>query len=191
MLNQTISRIRRNHGLEHASIHVLAEKYKKFSAQGNSDHRGFSLNVYGDISEGQIEEAVREAYRRMKNGEKELAIHPNCGTALLTTATMVTLATQAVFSFENFRQGKESNKLSIIMNTWPTAVLMGVIAIILSRPLGLYLQEKYTTDGELGDLEIIKIEAVPPSLITRLFHYLLAGGRDKFQPRAYRIVTQG
>ena len=81
MLNKTISRVRRNHGLEHATIHVLTDKHKQFSAQGNSDPGGFSLNVYGDISEEQVSAAVNHAYKRMKNGEHDLAIHPNCGAA--------------------------------------------------------------------------------------------------------------
>ena len=121
MIDQTISRVRRNHGLEHATIHVLSEKYRGFSAQGHSDHRGFSLNVYGDIKEDQVREAVREAYLRMKNGEHELAVHPNCGTALLTTATMAALAAQAVFGLEYRRQGKSSNMASVLFNALPHA----------------------------------------------------------------------
>lgn len=191
MVDQTISRVRRNHGLEHATIHVLSEKYKGFSAQGNSDHRGFSLNVYGDIDEDQVSAAVGEAYQRMKNGEHELAVHPNCGTGLLTTATMATLAAQMVFGLEYRRQGKSSNIASVLFSALPSAVLMVVLAIIISRPLGLQLQARYTTEGDLGDLEIIEVRSVSPSIVTRIFHYLLAGGKNKYQPRSYRIKTQG
>ena len=88
MLAQTISRVRRNHGLEHATIHVLSEKHKNFSAQGNSDHRGFHLNIYGSIPEEAIIHAVEEAYQRMIAGEKELAVHPNSGPVLLPTPAM-------------------------------------------------------------------------------------------------------
>src|SRR5687768_3498421 len=79
MLPEIISRTRRNHGLEHATIHVLSEKHKHFSAQGNSTPQGFFLNIYGDIPEKDVVAAVEEAYTRMKNGEHELAVHPNCG----------------------------------------------------------------------------------------------------------------
>ena len=191
MLEETISRTRRNHGLEHATIHVLTDKYKKFSAQGNSDPGGFSLNVYGGISEEQVAAAVNEAYQRMKGGEHELAVHPNCGTALLTTATMATLAAQMVFGLENRRQGSSSNRWSVLFNALPSAILMVVLAIIVSRPLGLKLQSRFTTDGDLGALEIVDIRQVKPSLVTRFFHYLLAGGQESYQPRAYRIVTKG
>ncbi|MCA9975081.1 MAG: hypothetical protein KC413_05000, partial [Anaerolineales bacterium] len=95
MIDQLISRVRRNHGLEHATIHMLSEKHTQFSAQGNSDHRGFNLNVYGSLSEEDVTAAVQEAYRRLKAGQHHLAVHPNCGTVLLTTATLATLAAQA------------------------------------------------------------------------------------------------
>ena len=36
MSNDLIDRTRRNHALEHASINVLSERHKGFSAQGNS-----------------------------------------------------------------------------------------------------------------------------------------------------------
>jgi hypothetical protein len=191
MIDQAISRVRRNHGLEHATIHILSEKYKGFSAQGNSDHRGFSLNIYGNINEDQVAAAVEEAYQRMKSGEHELAVHPNCGTALLTTATLATLAAQTVFGLEYRRQGKTGNSWSVIFNALPSAVLMVVLAIIVSRPLGLQLQARYTTEGDLGDMEIINVHPVSPSIATRVFHFLLAGGKNNYPPRAYRIKTQG
>lgn len=192
MLEQTISRIRRNHGLEHATIHVLTENFKQFSAQGNSDHRGFSLNIYGDLKEYQVEAAVQEACKRLQNGEHHLAVHPNCGTVLVTTAALATLAVQLVFGVESRRANSSSNHMLVtLFNTGPLAVLMAVMAIIVSKPLGMKLQEQYTTDGHIGDMEIVSIRRVSPSIITRLFHVLLAGGQDKYQAIAYRIDTRG
>lgn len=189
MFAETISRIKRNHGLEHATIHVLSQKHKNFSAQGNSNHRGFFLNIYGDLPEGAIEEAVQEAHHRMKKGEHELAVHPNCGTVLLTTATMAALAAQLVFGLEQFRQRKSSSlSPTVIMNALPTAVLAVVAMLIISKPVGLYLQETYTTEGDLGALEISRIERIKPSPITRIFQALLTPGR-KLAVHAYRIDT--
>ena len=110
MLQTIISRVRRNHGLEHATIHVLSENHTGFSAQGNSDHRGFSLNVYGDLSEEQVEAAVYEAQRRLRAGQHGLALHPNCGTVLVTTATMATLAGQTVFGMGDRRRAVTEDK---------------------------------------------------------------------------------
>ncbi len=190
MASQTISRIQRNHGLEHATIHMLTARHRNFSAQGNSDHRGFNLNVYGDISQADVETAVYEAHRRMKNGETHLAVHPNCGTVLITTATMATLAAQAVLTVEGRRQPEGRPMLSTVLNSLPMAILAVVMALIVSRPLGIHLQQRYTTDGNLGDLEIVSVEQVSPSIVTRFFHVLLTGGRREYAPQAYRIRTR-
>jgi hypothetical protein len=190
MANRIINRIRRNHGLEHATIHVLSEKHKNFSAQGNSDHRGFHLNIYGDISEEDVTRAVEEAYERMKKGEHHLAVHPNCGTVLLTTATMATLAAQTAFSLEQRRQRRSAVDLNVLFNGLPSAILAVVVALIVSRPLGVHLQARYTTEGNLGDLQIVRVGKVSPSFITRLFQLLLTGGNSNLKTTAYRVETR-
>lgn len=184
-----LGRIRRNHGLEHATIHMLSENHKNFSAQGNSNHRGFSLNIYGDISEEDVAAAVAEAYRRMKGGEAHLAVHPNCGTVLLTTAAMGALASQSAFSLEQRRQRRSRMDLSVFFNGLPAAILAGVLSLILSKPVGLALQEKFTTDGNLGDLEVVSVRKVGASPVTRLFQLLLTPGKD-LKVSSYRIETR-
>lgn len=189
-LQHLLSRTRRNHGLEHATIHVLSEKHKHFSAQGNSDYRGFHLNVYGDVSEDDVREAVEEAYKRMKNGEQHLAVHPNCGTVLLTTAAMGVFATQSAFGLEQRRQKRTHMDLSVFFGGLPSAVLAGVLALILSRPVGLAIQEKFTTDGDLQDMELVRVRKIQPSIITRIFQLLLAPGKT-LDVNAYQIETRG
>jgi hypothetical protein len=189
MLTYLMSRIRRNHGLEHATIHVLSEKHKNFSAQGNSNHRGFHLNIYGDISEEDVMDAVETAFQRMKAGEHDLAVHPNCGTVLLTTATMATMAAQAVFTLEQRRQTRAKSDTSVLLNALPSAILAVVLSLIVSRPLGVQLQARFTTEGDLGELQIRSIRRIPPSLITSLFQILLTGGNKTLAARSYKIET--
>ena len=125
MLNQIgylVSRTRRNHGLEHATIHILSDRHKNFSAQGNSNHRGFHLNIYGDDGEDDVRAAVEEAYRRMKSGDHHLAVHPNCGTVLLTTAAMGALASQTAFGLEQRRQRRRNMDLNVFLNGLPGAI---------------------------------------------------------------------
>lgn len=188
MLQNLISRTRRNHGLEHATIHVLSQKTSGFSAQGNSTPNGFFLNIYGDVSEDEVRNAVEEAYTRMKNGEEDLAVHPNCGTVLLTTATLSALAAQASFSLEQRRQRSGKMNASVLFGALPTAVLAVTVMLIISRPLGMAFQEKFTTDGNLGDLKIKSIKKITPNPITRLFQVLL-GQTGADQVRAYQITT--
>lgn len=188
MLKELISRTQRNHGLEHATIHVLSEHHKNFSAQENSTHNGFFLNIYGDLSEEAVEQAVQEAYTRMKNGEHHLAVHPNCGTVLLTTATMVTLASQTALALEQKRQRQATPSVVTLLAALPSAVLAGVVALILARPVGLALQAKYTTSGDLGNLRVARVYKMRPSPVTRLFKLLLAAGSD-LKTTAYRVET--
>jgi hypothetical protein len=189
-INSFLSRTRRNHALEHATIHMLSERHKNFSAQGNSNHRGYFLNIYGDISEDDVRVAVDEAYRRLKDGEHHLAVHPNCGTVLLTTAAMGALASQTAFGLEQRRQGRRTMDLNVFFNGLPGAILAGVLSLILSRPVGMALQEKLTTDGDLGNLEVVSVRKINPSLVTRIFQVLLTPGKD-LQVRAYRVETAG
>ena len=213
MIESTINRIRRNHGLEHATIHVLSEGHKRFSAQGNSDHRGFHLNIYGDVTEEEVAAAVAEAHRRLRAGERQLAVHPNCGTVLVTTAVLATLAAQAVLSFEQWRAGNtpspnsspEGNTVPSpkggglgrgsgffnVLNALPSAILAVVVALIVGRPLGLTLQERYTVDGDIRDLEITSIRPVSVSPVTRLFQLLLTANNRALPPRAYFVRTAG
>ncbi len=216
-----VNRIRRNHGLEHATIHVLSEGHKRFSAQGNSDHRGFHLNIYGDVTEEEVAKAVAEAHRRLRAGERHLAVHPNCGTVLVTTAMLATLAAQAVFTFEQWRAektpsqglvpspsggglgrgsdvpspsggglGRGSSALTLL-NSLPSATLAVVAALIVGRPLGITLQERYTVDGDIRDLEVASIRPVRLSPVTRLFQLLLTAGNRALPPHAYFVRTVG
>ena len=204
MITSTINRIRRNHGLEHATIHVLSESHKRFSAQGNSDHRGFHLNIYGDVTEDEVAAAVAQAHRRLRAGERHLAVHPNCGTVLVTTAMLATLAAQAVFGFEQWRADRSApvpsppgrglgrgSSLLNFTNALPGATLAVVGALIVGRPLGVTLQERYTVDGNIGDLAIASIQPVALSPVTRLFQLLLTAGNRALPPHAYFVRTVG
>ena len=192
MATNMINRIRRNHGLEHATIHILSERHKRFSAQGNSDHRGFHLNIYGDVTEDEVRAAVAEAHRRLKAGDHHLAVHPNCGTVLVTTAALATLAAQVVLVVESRREPKAGRVGPLSMlNAMPGAMVAVVGAIIVGRPLGVRLQERYTVDGDLRDLEVESVQPIAPSPITRLFQLLLTGGNPEMSAKAYFVRTRG
>lgn len=143
-----IRRVRRNHGLEHATIHVLSQKVKNLSMAGRSTNTGFYL--YGNVPTREIETAVYEALHRMRNGEHRLAIHPNCGTGLVTAGLMTSLAT--LIGTAGMREGF-LQKLSRL----PTIMLLSTVSLIAAQPLGLALQLHFTTLGDPGNLEIVNI----------------------------------
>lgn len=143
-----IRRVRRNHGLEHATIHLLSRKIRNLSMAGRSVVDGFFL--YGNAETEQVEAAVNEALKRMQDGEHQLAIHPNCGTGLVTAGFLTSMATLVGTAGvgENWQQ-----KLSRL----PSLILLSIGAIIIAQPMGLSLQRHITTFGDPGDLEIVEI----------------------------------
>jgi hypothetical protein len=190
MANQILDRVRRNHALEHATINVLSQRHKGFSAQGNSTPWGFHLNIYGPVDEEQVATAVEEAYTRLNAGEEKLALHPNCGTVLLTTATMASLAAGATFSLERRRQDRPSFNLAVLLGALPMTILAVSVALIASRPLGMTFQRRYTVDPHLGDLRVTSIRPVSPSPVTRLFQLLL-GQANNDETHSFRVDTTG
>lgn len=159
-----LSRIRRNHGLEHATIHVLSRKYPSARLVGHSDPRGFWL--IGDLTTEQVREGVFTALARLNNGEHKLAIHPNCGTNFVTSGAFAGLAAGAAM----LGAKKTTDRLARL----PAAVMLATIALMVSHPLGFILQEHLTTSGVPGDLEVIEI--VPSR-------------RGNF--KAHRVITRG
>jgi hypothetical protein len=139
-----VRRTRRNHGLEHASIHLLGHKGYRLS--GRSDDAGFV--ILGDVLTEAVESAVNEALRRMKNGEHNLAVHPNCGTNLLTTGMLTSLV--GIIGLGGTSRMNSFNRLPMVM-----ILMMG--AVLYSQPLGNNLQKYFTTEGDPGDLEVLGI----------------------------------
>jgi hypothetical protein len=143
-----IKRVRRNHGLEHATIHMLTRRIRNLSMAGRADWSGFYL--YGEADTNMIWEAAQEALTRMRGGEHKLAVHPNCGTGLVTTSLMT--STAAILGLLGTR-----NRAGDILNRLPLVMLLSIGALILSQPVGISLQKNFTVLGEPGDLEIVDI----------------------------------
>ena len=147
-----IDRIRRNHGLEHATIHVLSSRKRRTMA-GYSDTNGFWL--MGDLKTDEVTAAVNDALHRMKNGEPELAVHPGCGTNYVTAGAFAALAAfVAFFGARNWREKLERLPLAM-------ALITG--AIIFAQPVGMRLQSEITTDGHVRDLEVASVKKVSDS----------------------------
>jgi hypothetical protein len=145
-----IAHVRRNHGLEHATIHVVSQRHPHTSFIGRSDLRGFY--IYGDISTQALQDSVLEALTRMRRGEHQLSIHENCGTNYLTAAVMVALA--AYLSLMG--SGKDERPFDRLLRL-PMAIVAAAFALILAKPLGTAFQQRLTTSGDPGPLEVTSI----------------------------------
>ncbi len=147
-----LSRIRKNHALEHATVHLLGQRYPNKSLIGRSDNRGFF--IYGDISADTLQNTAIEALMRLRNGESQLAIHPNCGTNLVTSALLAGLAAFiSLFGSKNDDWRKRLERL-------PTAIMLSAMALVISQPLGNYFQKRFTTNANIGSLEILSTRRI-------------------------------
>ncbi len=143
-----ISRIRRNHGLEHATLHVLSNYLPHAMLMGHSDFGGFW--IVGDVPSELLHSAVQEAVAKLRAGEVELAVHPNCGTNFVTSGVMAGLAGASAMLGSGRRVQDKLSRL-------PLAASLATIALIVSQPVGLAVQRTITTSGEIGSLEVVSI----------------------------------
>jgi hypothetical protein len=160
-----ISNIRRNHGLEHATLHVLAQRHPEMSLAGHSSASGFWL--LGEVSTEEVRSAVSEALDRMRKGEHELAVHTNCGTNFVTSGTIAGLAGAMAMAGTGKRWQDKLERL-------PLAAGLATVALILAHPLGLKLQERVTTCGVPGSLEVLDIIPSKRGRITA--HHIITRG---------------
>jgi hypothetical protein len=145
----SFARLRRNHGLEHATIHVLSRKYPRVGLAGHSSSSGF--RIFADLDADQVLEGVETALGRLRAGERGLAIHPNCGTNLVTSGMAAGVAGAIAMAGSGPRSRDRLERL-------PLAGLLATAALLLARPLGTRLQQYVTTSGDPGDLEILDIQ---------------------------------
>lgn len=148
-----IRRVRRNHALEHATVHILSRRQMEVNIYARSTLRG--LVVYGDVPTEVVADAVTQALTRLRNGELHLAVHHNCGTSLVTAGGLTGLAAVAAYRIQ--RIGKKKRTLLHLLGSLPLVVLASTAALVVAQPLGQTLQLHLTTEGEIGGLRIVSI----------------------------------
>jgi len=159
------SRLRRNHGLEHASIHILSRKHPDVTIGGMSTPIGFT--IIGDVTSEEVAEAAIEALKKLREGQADLAQHPNCGTNFAISGAIAGLAAWlgTLGSDKNFKSKVERLPLLIMLST---------SAFILTQPLGPIVQKRFTTASDPEGLELERVET-----------FVRAG------VRMHRVITRG
>lgn len=137
-----VSKVRRNHALEHATIHILNQRYPHIRLMGRSAPGSFY--IYGDIEAEIVRAAAEEALARLKRGEKGLAVHPRCGTNLATAGVLAGLSAFFIMS------GRSRSRLAKL----PEVLFAATVAVILAQPLGWAIQKHITTSTELDGVFI-------------------------------------
>ncbi|HIC89183.1 MAG TPA: hypothetical protein EYP04_07245 [Anaerolineae bacterium] len=137
-----IERVRQHHAIEHATIHILSQRYPTIRLVGRSDLAGFY--IYGSVSTEAVRDAAQEALRRLQAGENELAVHPNCGTNLVTAGVLSGIATWVATS------GRKRS----FWEQLPSALSAALVATLLARPLGYFAQERITTQASVDNVRL-------------------------------------
>ncbi len=142
-----ISSLRRNHGLEHATINILSHNFPYRQMAGYSYPGGFF--ILGDIPTPDLRESVVEALARMNNGEHSLAIHENCGTNYAVSGFVAGLLAWLGMAGARSRRDK--------VERLPLVIALATLGFIASQPLGPEVQKRITTSGDPQSLAIVDI----------------------------------
>lgn len=132
---------RRNHGIEHATIHILSEQFPQLAMAGRADSGGFFL--LGDVPTEAIGPAVELAIARVRGGEHDLVVHPRCGTNLVVAGLLAGVSSFAAAAVMDSRR-EETGFAKL-----PGMMLAATAALLVAQPLGPKVQEKWTTSHEM------------------------------------------
>ena len=164
-----VSRVRHNHGLEHATLNILSQRFPHLRLAGHSDFRGFW--IVGDVPIEAVKDAVDDALSRMRAGERELAVHNNCGTNYVTAGMLAGIA-GAIAMIGVGRRWREK------LERLPLAMSLSTLALIVGMPLGSFVQARVTTSGDPGEMQVVEI-------MTKM------RGTASKRLKTHRVITRG
>jgi hypothetical protein len=136
-------RIRQNHALEHATVSVLAAHAPGLAVSARANRRGFT--IFADLDLEAVRRASVEALARMRAGERELAIHPNCGTNLAVGTSVMLVGW--LFALMTLRP-----RMRVA-----SAAIGSLAGFATARPLGSVVQRHITTLPDVRNLRIVAI----------------------------------
>jgi hypothetical protein len=158
------SRMRRNHGLEHATINILAQRFPYRRLAGYTIPGGFF--ILGDVPTSDVREAVTQALVRMSNGERHLAIHDHCGTNYAASGFVA-----GMLAWLGMAGAKSKRDM---VERLPLVISLATLGFIFSQPLGPALQKNVTTSGDPQGMVIQDIFPISLGRVT-----------------LHRVITQG
>lgn len=141
-----IAHLRGNHALEHATMHVLAQRVPGRRLIAHTTPTGFTL--YGRVSTEVVVQAAQEALARLRAGQHYLAIHPNCGTNVATAGVLAGFG--AFLALEVHRSKSCWARLSQML--WAAT-----LGLLLAQPLGRWVQARLTTSPQVEKARIGRI----------------------------------
>ncbi len=138
--------VRRNEVLKHATMNVIEERFGPSGLNGVSRARGFTLD--GIAPPDIILSAAQEGLRRLRAGERRLAVHRRCVTAIVSAGLLAALAF-----------------FGILLGIGRLNLLNVVLAVTLANALapfaGMPLQKLLPRYTDLSDLHIVGLAESP------------------------------
>ena len=141
-----VMRVRRNHGLEHATVAVLLARHGPQRVAGRASVDGFYLLAEADAAE--IQSCAEEALRRMQAGQRSLAVSPLCGTNIAVSGFCAAAGASLVLM-----TGRSRDRLS-------NAFTAGMLGHVAGQPLGRWLQREVTTSADVAGVELLGTSTV-------------------------------
>lgn len=147
--------LRQHHGIEHATVTLLSQRLPGRPIVARSDQQGFIL--FGDVDSETLRRAAEEALARLQAGESSLAVHPNCGTNLVTAGALSGVGALLMAA------GRGRSWWDRV----PSAVLGATLALILAMPAGRWMQENVTTSPNVAGLRITAVTRLEGGPVVR------------------------
>lgn len=135
-------RLRQHHGIEHATVTLLSRRLPGSFIAARSDLQGFI--VFGEVDTLTLRVAVEEAVARLQQGERQLAVHQNCGTNLVVSGL---LSGGAAWLLSSGRKRPWWDRLA-------GAILGATLGLLVAPPVARWTQENVTTSPEIADLRV-------------------------------------
>lgn len=153
MFRPWIDAIRRNHGVEHATVAVLFSRTGPQRIAGRAARDGFF--ILGAVDEDLLLSCAHEALGRMQRGEGDLAVSPHCGTNIAVTAVLSTLGTMSALTKHTDRP---------LRDRFGEAMTASILAIVAAQPLGRLVQRYLTTRADVQAMSIVRVQTYVPGV---------------------------
>ena len=125
--------------------------------------------------------AAQEGLRRLKAGQRRMAIHPNCGSNLAVAGVLAGLGAFLALGGTSTKNRGLSRRLQKKpgfslerLARLPLACTAAMLGIILAQPLGTALQAHVTTQADVGNLCIVGVTRERKT--TALVHHVRTEG---------------
>ena len=151
MLKEIIDRVRRNHGLEHATVALMLAHQGPMRIVGRSDHDGFY--IYAKMDTERLRHYAEEALVRLQRGEEHLAVSPMCGTNIVVAGVLAGFTSYLALRRADGR-----------VDGLTRAILASLMSVIASQPLGRLVQKYATTSAELDGVRITSVDRLSDRL---------------------------